>query len=141
MISQKSITAFVFIAAIVFVLFMLVSQHNDCLNRETVTPEIPLYMDSTYISEEVPFDSSGGKIVSRQYEVLTSPQNVREFYERYSLCSENVLENEVRCDGKAQPFGSFTVRIDFVNSNTTNYVVEIRWDKCGQREGVSLDNP
>jgi hypothetical protein len=140
-VSRKSFALLLFFGIAVSVLLIFGLRFNECEARENTIPQIPSYTGATLTEETTPFDSPGGKIINLQYKVNVSPQNVLDFYEDLALCGENKVDNRVRCDGKAEPFGTYTIWVDFSQPDTTSYVTEVRWDRCGRREGVSFDNP
>ena len=120
---------------------------NDCEKLKEL-PDVPIYPQALLLESNT---NSGGRgdyalfismmgirsksrLVLLNYSSNESPQNIIDFYEAQANCEGNFEEaGRVVCTGNALPVGAYSVYIDLDanSSNTTDFILEIRWFGCG----------
>jgi hypothetical protein len=134
---------------LVLVLLSLVSVYGiivhslTCDQRTSSVPRIPVYPNSLLVKEITIVDDKNGKIIELNYTSDNYYLDIIRFFKDSSqiICRDKDIENKVSCFGNGDPFGIYSVVISTESASKTSYLVEIKWDKCGNnREGVSFEN-
>jgi len=131
----RKFSLFLVSAVFVCVALLVIATISDCSQR-IAPPDTPLYPESVLTSSILNGVGKGSRpLATYHYTVPSYPEDVIAYYQSQGDCNVGAeVENpeaEV-CQGSAIPFGEYTVYIylNSVPSQSTSYVIEIRWDGC-----------
>lgn len=102
-------------------------------NYVNTIPQAPVYAnakkvdESAYISEGMFYP-----MITSSYISADESEQVVQFYRHNGACRfSEIIPDRTICQGKAVPFGDFTIYIDKSNNPeiSTEFIVEIRWER------------
>lgn len=106
----------------------------NCIPRQTQSPIVPTYPNSTLVYNEMTTNTS----ISGGYEAKYSTKSTREkilaFYADKAFCGDPTVSDT--CKGKAYPFGTYYVLID-EETDITYFRIQVAWNKCA----IDIDHP
>jgi hypothetical protein len=127
-VSKKTLLfAFLFLALSSFLLV------TECHRRRS-PPIAPVYLASI-LSDQTSsgVGVSANPLITYHYVASASPIDIITFYKTLGSCNvgAKILGREI-CQGKASPFGEYTIYIyyDELSQESTSYTIEIRWNGC-----------
>lgn len=95
-------------------------------------PNYLVYPGSTLVKTDVG-RANKIRIIGYQYHVDMEWRNVVTFYQSHINCTGLLMNgNRIVCEGKANPYGDYSVYIDITDNMATLYTIELSWGRLCQ---------
>jgi hypothetical protein len=121
------------VGLIIFAILLLLINHFRTIPQAPVFPESTLNDQNVYIHNDF-WKPAMPNTVRLYYSALELPERIINYYqERGALCQEFSFDGSqgVTCEGKANPFGSYSAYIypaTYVSNGYTEFTIEIEWE-------------
>jgi hypothetical protein len=121
----------VYIFVLVLVLLKILGGY--CSNQNN-PPSYPIFPRASLVDEKANgVGNSDRPLLTRYYQINSTPEQIILFYTQYASCNPSVDESHMLCVGSAARSGEYIVYIPSspdLNTHLVEFVVEVRWDGC-----------
>jgi hypothetical protein len=124
--SQHLLVALGLLAVAVVVIVLVNSQYLNC---QAERPQVPVYPGSVPLGEYPVVQTNTHEIIQYEYSTSDNTGLLQAFYTRNANCENR--SDDFRCTRALDGNSSYTAIIPDTPNNSTSYVLQLNWDRCG----------